>query len=122
MSKLLESVTQPRRGTASIGQLARCVFWGFFGVRKKKDADHDVLNISPVQLIVAGLVGVVVLHLAVFAIVKVIVSSQDLEKRHLTELRELRELRELTTIQSPKLDQRDAVSIGTPNANLPSAT
>jgi hypothetical protein len=119
MSKLLESVAQPGQGTASIGQLARCVFWGFFGVRKQKDADHDVFNISPVQLIVAGLVGVVVLHLAVFAIVKVIVSSQDLEKRHLTELRELREL---TTIQSPKLDQRDAVSIGTPNANLPSAT
>jgi hypothetical protein len=98
MSKLLGGVTHPEKGTASIPQLARCIFWGFFGVRKRKDADHDVATTSLGQLVVAGLIGTVMLHLAVFAIVQVIVDPQDLDKR------EISELRELATMQAPKLD------------------
>lgn len=66
MSTLLKDLAQPGEGKASVAQLARCIFWGFFGVRKAEDLDHDAANISPVQVIVAALVGVVVFHVAVW--------------------------------------------------------
>jgi hypothetical protein len=97
MSKLLVGVT-PEQGTASIPQLARCMFWGFFGVRKKKDADHDFATISLRQVVVAGIIGTIMLHLAVFGVVHIIVDPQPLDKH------ELRELRELATMQAPKLN------------------
>jgi hypothetical protein len=98
MSTLLAGVTHPEQRRASIPQLARCVFWGFFGVRKRKDADHDIATMSLRQLVVAGLIGTIMLHLAVFGIVQVIVDPQNLDKR------EISELRELATMQAPKLD------------------
>ncbi len=33
------------------------VFWGFFGVRKRRDYDADAQNLTPVQIIIAGLIG-----------------------------------------------------------------
>lgn len=36
------------------------VFWSFFGIRKQRDYDADAANLKPVQVIIAGLVGVVI--------------------------------------------------------------
>jgi len=36
---------------------ALAVFWGFFGVRKRRDYDADAQNLTPVQIIIAGLIG-----------------------------------------------------------------
>jgi len=33
------------------------VFWSFFGVRKRRDYDADAQNLTPVQVIIAGLIG-----------------------------------------------------------------
>jgi len=35
------------------------VFWSFFGVRKRKDYEHDAAHLNPIYLIVAALIGVV---------------------------------------------------------------
>lgn len=36
---------------------ALAVFWSFFGVRKRRDYDTDASELTPAQVIVAGLIG-----------------------------------------------------------------
>jgi hypothetical protein len=62
----------PRR--ASFAEVAKAVFWSFFGVRKKKDYESDSARISPVQVVIAGLVGGAVLVLTLVMVVKLITS------------------------------------------------
>lgn len=45
---------------ASPLQVARAVFWSFIGIRKSAGYEEDVARISPVQAIVAGVVGAAV--------------------------------------------------------------
>jgi len=44
---------------ASAGNIkaALAVFWSFFGVRKRRDYDADAKNLTPAQVIIAGLIG-----------------------------------------------------------------
>jgi hypothetical protein len=46
----------PRK--AGFGATMRAVFWSFFGVRKRRDYEHDAAHLNPVHLIVAALIGV----------------------------------------------------------------
>lgn len=62
----------PRK--ASFAEVAKAVFWSFFGVRKKKDYDSDSASISPVQIIVAGLIGAVLFVLTLVMVVKLVTS------------------------------------------------
>ena len=50
------------------------MFWSFFGVRKKKDYVSDSLSISPVQVIVAGLLGAVLFVLTLLMVVRLVTS------------------------------------------------
>ena len=59
---------------ASVAEVAKAVFWSFFGVRKKKDYESDSVSISPVQVIVAGLVGAIVFVLTLVMVVKLVTS------------------------------------------------
>ena len=36
---------------------SQAVFWSFFGVRKQADYDHDSVKLTPLQIIIAGLIG-----------------------------------------------------------------
>jgi len=49
----------PRDGRrqASFGATMKAVFWSFFGVRKRKDYEHDAANLNPVHVILGGLIG-----------------------------------------------------------------
>jgi hypothetical protein len=51
-------VNAPRK--ASFGATMKAVFWSFFGVRKRKDYEHDAANLNPVHVIVGALIGVAV--------------------------------------------------------------
>ena len=44
--------------TASFGATMKAVFWSFFGVRKRRDYEHDAANLNPIHVIVGGLIGV----------------------------------------------------------------
>jgi hypothetical protein len=53
----------PRKGrevTAGFGATMKAVFWSFFGVRKRKDYEHDAANLNPIHVIIGGLIGVVI--------------------------------------------------------------
>jgi len=41
-------------------QAALAVFWGFFGIRKRRDYDADAENLKPAQVIIAGLIGAII--------------------------------------------------------------
>lgn len=58
---------------ASSGNLkaALAVFWSFFGVRKRRDYDADASNLTPGQVIVAGLIGGLVFVLTILLVVYV---------------------------------------------------
>ena len=62
----------PRR--ASGAEVSRAVFWSFFGVRKKRDYENDSVSISPVQVIVAGIVGAILFVLTLLLVVKLVTS------------------------------------------------
>ncbi|WP_036172926.1 DUF2970 domain-containing protein [Massilia sp. 9096] len=49
---------KPAPRKAGFGATMRAVFWSFFGVRKRKDYEHDAAHLNPLHLIVAALVGV----------------------------------------------------------------
>jgi hypothetical protein len=42
-------------------RVAKTVFWSFFGIRRKADYQDDVTQLKPVQVIVAGLLGAILL-------------------------------------------------------------
>jgi Protein of unknown function (DUF2970) len=50
-------------------QLAKAVFWSFFGVRKRRDLDRDTVSLTPGQIIVAGILGTVVFVAALISLV-----------------------------------------------------
>ena len=55
-------------------QAAKAVFWAFFGVRKGKDHDADAMSITPLQAIVAGLIGAALFVLCLVLLVHFVTS------------------------------------------------
>jgi hypothetical protein len=58
---------------ASTGNIkaALAVFWSFFGVRKRRDYDADAKNLTPAQVIIAGLIGGLVFVVTILLVVYV---------------------------------------------------
>jgi hypothetical protein len=48
---------------------ALAVFWSFFGVRKRRDYNTDAQDLTPVQVIIAGLIGGVTFVLTILLVV-----------------------------------------------------
>lgn len=55
-------------------QAAKAVFWAFFGIRKQKDYDADAVALTPVQVIVAGIIGAALLVIGLLLLVKFVTS------------------------------------------------
>ena len=62
----------PRPVKATPWQAARAVFWSFLGVRKSADYDRDAVRLTPVQVIVAGLIGAALFVATLLGIVYVV--------------------------------------------------
>lgn len=54
---MAEDVQPVTAQKASAAQVGRAVFWSFIGIRKSSGYEDDVAKITPVQAIVAGLIG-----------------------------------------------------------------
>ena len=61
---------EPRR--AGPFQVATAVFWSFLGIRKRAAHEKDALTITPVQAIVAGLIGALIFVLSLVVLVRYI--------------------------------------------------
>ncbi|GAB3397855.1 DUF2970 domain-containing protein [Massilia agilis] len=62
-----------RKGT--FGATMKAVFWSFFGVRKRKDYEHDSANLNPIHVIIAALIGVVLFIGILMTVVRFAVSK-----------------------------------------------
>jgi hypothetical protein len=63
---------EPRE--AGFLDVAKAVFWSFFGVRKRAAHEKDAVTIKPVQVIVAGVIGALIFVLTLVALVRFITS------------------------------------------------
>ncbi len=59
---------------ATLVQVARAVFWSFLGIRKRAAHENDVVQLKPVQVVVAGLIGAALLIVALVLVVKLVIS------------------------------------------------
>jgi hypothetical protein len=51
-------------------QVAKAVFWSFFGVRRSKDHDADATSLTPLQVVVAGIIGAALFVFCLIMIVR----------------------------------------------------
>jgi len=66
---------EPPRRKASFAASMRAVFWSFFGVRKRRDYDHDAANLNPVHVIIAALLGAAIFIGVLVMLVKIAVAQ-----------------------------------------------
>ena len=55
-------------------QVAKAVFWSFFGIRRKAEYEKDAVALTPVQVIVAGIIGAIIFVLSLVTLVRFITS------------------------------------------------
>lgn len=60
---------------ASPLQVAKAVFWSFFGIRKRRDYETDSVELKPHQVIVAGLIGAAVLVVSLILLVHFVIGK-----------------------------------------------
>jgi len=67
---------RPPAKPATFGATMKAVFWSFFGVRKRRDYEHDAANLNPIHVIVGGLIGVALfIGILVFVVRMVVAKS-----------------------------------------------
>jgi hypothetical protein len=64
-----------KKRQASFGATMKAVFWSFFGIRKRKDYEHDSANLNPVHIVIAALIGVGLFIGALVALVKIAIAQ-----------------------------------------------
>jgi hypothetical protein len=57
---------------ASPLRVLKTVFWSFLGVRKRSDNQDDFAGVTPVQIIVAGVIGAVIFVTTLIMLVRFI--------------------------------------------------
>jgi hypothetical protein len=69
----MDLAQQHKAASASPVQVAKAVFWSFLGIRRRAAYEHDAVTLKPVQVIVAGIIGAVMLVLSLLALVQFII-------------------------------------------------
>lgn len=68
-----EEKQQPATRKLSTWRAAKAVFWGFFGVRRGRDHQDDATHLTPMQIVIAGLIGGVLFVVTVLTVVNWVV-------------------------------------------------
>ena len=72
MEKPADSDEKRPARKASPLRLLKTVFWSFFGVRRRTHNQDDFAGITPVQIIVAGVIGAVIFVTTLITLVRFI--------------------------------------------------
>jgi hypothetical protein len=67
-------MTEPELKDASPLQVAKAVFWSFFGVRRRAEHEEDLARIKPAQVVIAGLIGAAIFVSSLVLLVRFIIS------------------------------------------------
>ena len=65
--------TRPMPKTSPF-RVLKTVFWSFFGVRRGKDQQEDFAGVTPLQIVVAGVIGAAIFVATLITLVKFITS------------------------------------------------
>lgn len=65
-------IPTPRAGPLAV---ARAVLWSFLGIRRGRDLERDMASITPLQVVIGGLLGAVLLVGALLLLVRWIIAS-----------------------------------------------
>jgi len=60
---------------ASVLQVAKAVFWSFFGIRRKQDYETDAVRLTPAQVVIAGVIGAALLVVSLLLLVRLVISQ-----------------------------------------------
>jgi hypothetical protein len=71
---MTEPPSKPARTRAGPLDVAKAVFWSFFGIRKRSAHEKDALTLTLLQVVVAGVIGAALLVLSLVALVLYITS------------------------------------------------
>mgnify|MGYP000931712254 CR=1 FL=1 len=63
------------RPRASLVQVMKAVIWSFLGIRRRAEHEADAVRLSPVQVVVAGIIGGVLFVLVLVAVVRLVLRS-----------------------------------------------
>jgi len=55
--------------------IAKTVFWSFFGVRRRVQHEAESVNIKPLHVIVAGIIGAALFVISLLVLVRFITSA-----------------------------------------------
>jgi hypothetical protein len=72
MAKPADPIEQQPVPKSSPLRVFKVVFWSFFGVRRSTDNQDDFAGITPVQIIVAGVIGAVIFVTTLIMLVRFI--------------------------------------------------
>jgi hypothetical protein len=62
----------PDKPKATPLQVAKAVFWSFFGVRRRAEYEKDAVSLTLLQVVVAGIIGAVIFVLSLVMLVRFI--------------------------------------------------
>jgi hypothetical protein len=74
MTQSVPPADKPLPRKATLLQVAKAVFWSFLGIRRRSAHEHDVVSLTPLQVVIAGIIGAIILILSLLAFVKFITS------------------------------------------------
>lgn len=57
----------------SLWRAAKAIFWGFFGVRRGKDHAADAANLTPLQIVISGIIGGVLFVVTLLVVVNLVI-------------------------------------------------
>ena len=73
MAKPADTAEGPRATKVLPLRVLKTVFWSFFGVRRRADNQEDFAGVTPVQMIIAGVIGAAVFVATLIMLVRFIV-------------------------------------------------
>lgn len=60
---------EQKTASATPLQVIKAVFWSFLGIRRRAEYEKDAVSLKPVQVIVAGIIGAILLVLTFVTLV-----------------------------------------------------
>lgn len=70
----MEMAEEQKTPGATPMQVVKAVFWSFLGIRRRAEYEKDAVTLKPVQVIVAGIIGAIILVLSLVTLVHFIIS------------------------------------------------
>ena len=69
----MERAEENKAASATLPQVIKAVFWSFLGIRRRADHESDAVRITPVQAIIAGLIGAALFVATLLVVVRFVI-------------------------------------------------